>query len=94
VLSRATSRGLVALLAKDHILGSKPPDLNQQLTSRAALIPAIEQAPVALPAFRHTRRGTQVLLASIFSSSVLTSSSLRLDPVQSVIVCHLSLHAK
>jgi hypothetical protein len=42
VLSSATGRSFVALLAKDHVLGGEPPDLNQQLTCCAALIPAIK----------------------------------------------------
>jgi hypothetical protein len=94
VLSGATGRGLITFLAKDHILGGEPPDLNQQLASRAALIPAIEQTPIPGPAVGLARRRAYILLAPLFSSAFLAGASLSFAPVQSLIVCHLSLQAK
>jgi hypothetical protein len=81
-------------LAKDHILGGKTANLDQQLASRAALIPAIEQTPITRATLWHTRWGAYILFASLFSAAFLTGASFCFAPVQSLIVCHLSLQAQ
>jgi len=76
VLAGAAGGCLVPLLAKDHVFGGEPANLDKELPGRAALIASIEQAAIrATPALSTAGRWSDIFLSTLFNSPVFASTT-------------------